>query len=95
MPDAVIISEATLISIDVVTNDFQLSTAATVEILVGPTVGTAVVNGLNIDYTSDVGAELSPGFDTILYRVIDVSGNESTVGRVDITISPVSLLFGN
>jgi hypothetical protein len=88
VPDAVTISEATLISIDVVTNDFQLSTAATVEILVGPKVGTAVVNGLNIDYTSDVGAELSPGFDTILYRVIDVSGNESTVGRVDITISP-------
>ena len=88
VPDFVNVADATLISIDVVTNDFQLSTPATVEILLGPKVGTAVVNGLNIDYISDVGAELSPGFDTIYYRVIDVNVNESTFGKVDISIGP-------
>ncbi|MBV1879742.1 MAG: hypothetical protein KUG79_19020 [Pseudomonadales bacterium] len=76
--------------VDVVANDIAGDLAidlTSVEIARGPFFGTATVDAVTgvITYISDLSGALR---DTVQYRVSDTSGNESTIGRLDIQVSP-------
>jgi len=85
-PENIVLEQATEV-LFVTMNDIPGSAgAASIEIIVGPKLGVATVSGLNIEYTADFGAFDAGPFDTIYYRVIDVNGNKSTIGVVEIEV---------
>ena len=85
-PENIVLEQATEV-LFVTMNDIPGSAgAASIEIIVGPKLGVATVSGLNIEYTADFGAFDAGPFDRIYYRVIDVNGNKSTIGVVEIEV---------
>ena len=64
-----------LTSVDVTANDLSVGSFTTVSVTVPPQHGTAVANGLNVDYTSTVGYV---GADSFTYEVTDDQGHSDT-----------------
>jgi hypothetical protein len=85
-------NEGTLIGVAVLDNDLAGDSGlalGSVTIVIPPKEGVATVDAStgNILYTPNVGHS---GSDFLQYRVQDTNGNQSTIGRVDFTVSPVS-----
>ena len=85
-------NEGTLIGVAVLDNDLAGDSGlapGSVTIVIPPKEGVATVDAStgNILYTPNVGHS---GSDFLQYRVQDTNGNQSTIGRVDFTVSPPS-----